>query len=339
VSDIFISYANADRPRVEPLVDALQQQGWSVWWDRKILAGRTYDKVIEGALKDARCVIVLWSRDSIESDWVRTEADNGKKREILVPVLLDAVDVPLAFNRIQAANLVGWSGVLPSAQFDDLALAVSEVLSTSASSAPEPATPHPRAEAVSAATTVEAQAQAGKEGIRQAQLEHQTLVEERKPATESSRLRFSHAPSWMKIAVLVSGILIVVSVLYWALPRPPSEKGNGNATLSVREEVATRRLVDGRQTLDQQERTLNYIEQMSSAKVITYAEASGTTNNVAGLDDVPIGQQPGPLSLVTAADATQTANVIAAQKTAGKTLAFQGKAFVQSKETIVLGFR
>ncbi len=136
--DIFISYASADRPRVKPLVDALmQQKGWSVWWDRTIRAGRTFDRVIEAALNDAGCVIVLWSQTSVESDWVRTEAEEAKRRGLLVPALLDDVEIPLAFRRIQAANLVGWSGTLPSAQFDELALAVTEVLSSSASQAPD----------------------------------------------------------------------------------------------------------------------------------------------------------------------------------------------------------
>jgi hypothetical protein len=98
-------------------------------------------------------------------------------------------------------------------------------------------------------------------------------------------------------------------------------------------------LVDGGQTLALQENALNFMEQTLFAKVTAYAEVAGTTNNQASLDDVPIGQQPGPLHLLTAADATQAASVIAAQQTAGKTLAFQGKAFVGGNETIVLGFR
>jgi hypothetical protein len=49
MSDIFIGYANADRPGVKPLVDALQQRGWSVWWDRKISIGKTWDQVIDAA--------------------------------------------------------------------------------------------------------------------------------------------------------------------------------------------------------------------------------------------------------------------------------------------------
>lgn len=141
MTDIFISYASADRPRVKPLVDALGQKGWSVWWDRTIPAGKTWDRVIEAALSDARCVIVLWSRDSVQSDWVRTEADEAKRRGILVPALLDEIDIPLAFKRIQAANLAGWSGMLPSAEFEELARAVSEVLSNTAPLALGPQTP------------------------------------------------------------------------------------------------------------------------------------------------------------------------------------------------------
>ena len=98
-------------------------------------------------------------------------------------------------------------------------------------------------------------------------------------------------------------------------------------------------LVDGKQTLALQENALNFIEQEESVIVTAYAEVAGTTNNQATLEDVPIGQQPGPLHLVTAADATQAARVISDQETAGKTLAFQGKAFVGGNETIVLGFR
>ena len=67
MSDIFISYASEDFSRVRLLADALSGYGWSVWWDRQIPAGRTFDQVIAGALADARCVVVVWSRDR----WLR----------------------------------------------------------------------------------------------------------------------------------------------------------------------------------------------------------------------------------------------------------------------------
>jgi len=129
MSDIFVSYAREDRPRVKPLVEALQQRGWSIWWDPIIPPGKRWDDVIDAALNEARCVVVLWSRKSVQSHWVRTEANEGMQRRILVPALLDDVTIPLAFRLLQAANLVGWSAGSPNAEFDSLLHAVSEVLS------------------------------------------------------------------------------------------------------------------------------------------------------------------------------------------------------------------
>jgi hypothetical protein len=128
VSDIFISYANQDRSRVRTLADALSAHGWSVWWDRQIPAGRTFDQVIAEALASARCVVVLWSRQSIQSHWVREEAEEGRKRGILIRVLLDAVQPPLGFSRIQAADLVHWDGTRTSEVFQQLATGISAIL-------------------------------------------------------------------------------------------------------------------------------------------------------------------------------------------------------------------
>ena len=84
MSDIFLSYAQADLPRVPPLVRALERHGWSVWWDRTILPGRAFDHVIEEALEGARCVVVVWSSTSVGADWVSTEAEEGRQRGILL---------------------------------------------------------------------------------------------------------------------------------------------------------------------------------------------------------------------------------------------------------------
>ena len=75
MSDIFLSYASQDRERVKPIVEALALQGWSVWWDRKIPFGKTFDQIIEEALDAAYCVVVVWSRNSVISEWVRNPED------------------------------------------------------------------------------------------------------------------------------------------------------------------------------------------------------------------------------------------------------------------------
>jgi TIR domain-containing protein len=110
MADIFLSYANADRERINPLVKILEEWGWSVWWDRKIPPGKTWHQVIQRAIDEAKCVVVVWSHLSIQSDWVITEAEEGKDRQVLIPVLIDDVKAPLAFRRIQAARLIGWDG-------------------------------------------------------------------------------------------------------------------------------------------------------------------------------------------------------------------------------------
>jgi len=127
VSDIFISYASEDRSRVEPLSKALEEQGWSVWWDRTIPPGKTFDRVIEEAINAARCVIVLWSKKSVKSDWVKEEASMGKQRNILVPAKIDPVDLPLGFGLIQAADLTNWEAEKSHPGFNSLLNAISGV--------------------------------------------------------------------------------------------------------------------------------------------------------------------------------------------------------------------
>lgn len=113
MNDIFISYAREDLERTRRLAAALEAQGWSVFWDQRIPPGKTWHAVIGAALQEARCVIVAWSEMSIQKDWVREEAEEGKARKILVPVLFDRVRPPMGFRSVQAASLVDWDGAQP----------------------------------------------------------------------------------------------------------------------------------------------------------------------------------------------------------------------------------
>jgi hypothetical protein len=135
MSDIFISYGNEDRRRVKPLVDALEQKGWTVWWDRTIVAGQRWDNVIEAELKTAKCVLVVWTHKSVKSEWVINEAAEARRRGVLIPTLLDEVEIPLEFKRVQTANLVDWPGDVANASFRELARAISKFLSDHADAA------------------------------------------------------------------------------------------------------------------------------------------------------------------------------------------------------------
>lgn len=110
MDDIFLSYHSGDREKALALLEILEGAGWSVWWDRRIPTGRTYHEVIEEALANSRCVVVLWSSQSVWQEWVVNEAQVGADRQVLVPVLLDDVSPPLGFRRLQAAPLAEWDG-------------------------------------------------------------------------------------------------------------------------------------------------------------------------------------------------------------------------------------
>jgi hypothetical protein len=125
MSDIFISYAREDELRAEVLAKTLASSGWSIFWDRKIPIGKTWRQTIGKALNDARCVIVIWSKTSIDSSFVQEEADDAKRRGILVPVLIEKVEPPIGFRSIQAAQLENWDGTESTPAFrrliDDIA--------------------------------------------------------------------------------------------------------------------------------------------------------------------------------------------------------------------------
>jgi tetratricopeptide (TPR) repeat protein len=108
MTDIFVSYARQDRDRVAKLVAALEQRGWSVWWDPTIAFGSDYAEAIERALRASRCVLVVWSESSIGSHWVREEAAVGRSRGTLIPIRIDEVAPPIGFRSLQTADLIGW---------------------------------------------------------------------------------------------------------------------------------------------------------------------------------------------------------------------------------------
>lgn len=124
MADIFLSYNEKDREKARQIAEALGAAGWSVWWDRRIPAGETWRSVLEHALEDMRCMVVLWSAKSIESEWVYEEASEGRRLGKLVPVMIEAVRPPAGFREIQAADLTGWDG---SPDFDGLRMLLSDL--------------------------------------------------------------------------------------------------------------------------------------------------------------------------------------------------------------------
>lgn len=120
MAKIFLSYSRSDLKRITPLAKALEDEGHSVWWDRRIKGGSEFDAVIEKALADAERVVVAWSETASRSAWVRDEAAVGRDRHCLVPLTLDGSLPPLGFRQFQTIDLSRWRGRGHPPQLDEL---------------------------------------------------------------------------------------------------------------------------------------------------------------------------------------------------------------------------
>lgn len=129
MADIFLSYAREDLARARLLAEALESQGWSVWWDRRILHGQDFTDHIQEQLDAARCIVVLWSKVSAASKFVRDEATEGLNNGRLVPLLLEVVKPPLGFRQLHAADLTDWTGGTSHDEFTRLVHSIGVILS------------------------------------------------------------------------------------------------------------------------------------------------------------------------------------------------------------------
>lgn len=109
-ADIFLSYSREDQPVARRFAEGLEREGFSVWWDQSLHSGEAYDKVTEAALRQAKAVVVLWSKASVESRWVRAEATTADRLGTLVPAMIEPCNRPIMFELTHTAELSEWKG-------------------------------------------------------------------------------------------------------------------------------------------------------------------------------------------------------------------------------------
>jgi TolB-like protein len=110
LTDIFLSYNREDQARAKLFAEAFEGQGFKVWWDVGLRTGEAYDEVTETALRTAKAVVVLWSKKSVQSRWVRAEATLADRNKTLVPCMIEPCERPIMFELTQTAELGHWQG-------------------------------------------------------------------------------------------------------------------------------------------------------------------------------------------------------------------------------------
>ena len=143
MSDVFISYARSTEREAKQVAETIRALGWGVWLDDELPAHRDYSEVIEERLRAAKAVVVVWSAEAAKSQWVRAEADLAREAGTLVQLTIDGAALPMPFNRIQCADLVGWTGDPAAVGWKKVAQSVAELLGdpSPAREAGQPRTP------------------------------------------------------------------------------------------------------------------------------------------------------------------------------------------------------
>jgi adenylate cyclase len=144
MSDVFISYARSTAIQAQQVTEALRGLGYSVWIDDDLPAHRTYGRVIEEQMTAAKAAVVIWSVEAAQSEWVLSEANRAREERKLVQVATDTARLPMPFDTIQCAELVGWTGDTDAPGWRKVVASIAELVGGTAGAAePAPIAPLP----------------------------------------------------------------------------------------------------------------------------------------------------------------------------------------------------
>jgi len=143
LTDIFVSYSREDQPVARRFAENFEREGFSVWWDQALSPGEAFDQVTEQALEEARAVVVLWSKTSVNSRWVRAEATQANANNRLLPVMIEACRRPIMFELTHTADLSSWNGDGHDPAWQTFVASVRRFVERRAATGPAPAEANP----------------------------------------------------------------------------------------------------------------------------------------------------------------------------------------------------
>lgn len=117
--NLFISYSHANGQFVDAIEPYLKNKGIRFWRDIHDGTAGPLDKIVVRAMEN-RTVLLIFSEDSINSDWVEFEVENARQlekqygRNVLCPIALDdswkdANWSPKLMNQVKKYNILDFS--------------------------------------------------------------------------------------------------------------------------------------------------------------------------------------------------------------------------------------
>ena len=115
MADIFISYSKDSPELTKKLAADLEAKGFTVWWDSSLTSGEKFRDVIDREIDAAHAVIVIWTANSVVSEWVISEADHAARQNKLIPVRAEDLQVfriPKPYNTRHAEVITDSAAVV-----------------------------------------------------------------------------------------------------------------------------------------------------------------------------------------------------------------------------------
>ncbi|RMG72887.1 MAG: toll/interleukin-1 receptor domain-containing protein [Chloroflexi bacterium] len=91
---LFLSYSRKDKKFTEAIYRFLVKQGFDVWFDKEnIYGGEEWTEEIQQAIDACDAVVVIWSHNANQSDWVKREISYAdSKNKLIIPIKIDDID-------------------------------------------------------------------------------------------------------------------------------------------------------------------------------------------------------------------------------------------------------
>lgn len=119
MADVFISYSKRRRRLTSALAKDLNEAGFSVWWDTSLLPHQKFRPTIDAQLDTCKAAIIVWTPESINSDWVLAEAEHARSQSKLINTYsadLDAGKIPKPFNQVHAVELADRASIVAAVE-------------------------------------------------------------------------------------------------------------------------------------------------------------------------------------------------------------------------------
>ena len=120
---IFVSYPRRDSERVLPVLEAMMEQGYRVWYDAGISAGDNWENSIAEHLDKSAVFMTFISSSALKSKYVLQElrqADHARKP--IVPIILESVEMPPEWH-----FLIGTIQGIRLSNYDDLGAFIAQI--------------------------------------------------------------------------------------------------------------------------------------------------------------------------------------------------------------------